>query len=723
MLFSSLLLAAILCSAALAEEPIERVCPPGVVTSSDRSKCFFIVPVLTTFEDAHKTCSNLKLRVASIHRELDNDHLSETAFDRLSDLGIEGSSFWLGAEKKGSWKWLDGSDMVFSNWAEGHPGSDGNCLFVNSTSGLWFSGDCLKKAPYVCESDAVVPTSCPTASPPRTTPATTAAPTATVYTSNTPSSSTSSPTATYWSSKSPSTTQSTPSTPPKPHSWQPLGNYLYAFNPSSKNWNDARSWCASQGADLVSIHSKKENDFVFSVSGGWTWIGAYSPADNNSFVWSDGTALDYTNWAAEDNDGGDTDDGDSTNNLPGYGCVVYTNEKTWNSAMCNSVDGFVCKKKLPRQDASSTPKAVTTTTQVTTTTTEGATTPSLTSTSGPATSTSSAPSTTSLPSTTYTPSVWTPLEGHMYLLSSDKMNWTDAREWCQSQGADLASIHDQAENEFLFALSGGWVWIGAHSPNDDNKFVWSDGSAWNYTDWTGEDDSGDGDYDDYGDYGDGDDNSGSGYDCVVYTNEKSWKSVMCSSLDRFVCKKKAGSEVASTVLPTKASTTVSSTVPPSTTAEPTKTEPTTAFSTVSIPVTSRSDSTSTKSTTSPSPGWHSFRGYQYLINLDHKTWNDARSWCLSHGADLASVHSKKEDKFLSKLWFGKGNTWIGAHSPNGTSTFSWSDGTEWDYAKWAHRACKNPVDSDSCGMSYAGKKWSCGDCEEQHPFLCKKGAQ
>uniref|UniRef100_A0A1I8AIP5 C-type lectin domain-containing protein n=1 Tax=Steinernema glaseri TaxID=37863 RepID=A0A1I8AIP5_9BILA len=315
MLFSSLLLAAILCSGALSRtlsvEPIERVCPPGVVTSSDRSKCFFIVPVPTTFEDAHKTCSNLKLRVASIESEADNNWLTETAYDRFTDLGLDRTVFWLGASvsaSSGTWKWLDGSPFSFSNWADSHAGP-GNCLFVDSASGLWHTGNCTERASYVCEGDVPKPTPPPTTAPPPTCPSCSECP-------------------------DPVTTTCPPS--PEP-SWKQLGNNLYCSNPTAMSWGDARKWCASHGADLVSIHSEQENLFVYGMWSYGTWLGGHSPSRNNTFVWADGTEWDFQNWSQ--NDPNNQFFGDAN-------CLQAFIKNQWTSSSCSDANPFVCKKVI-----------------------------------------------------------------------------------------------------------------------------------------------------------------------------------------------------------------------------------------------------------------------------------------------------------------------------------------------------------------------------------------
>ena len=83
-------------------------------------------------------------------------------------------------------------------------------------------------------------------------------------------------------------------------------------------WPDAKAYCESQYHSLAAIHDEASNEYVkqlcwqqLQASGGasWgqadrrqagsmgsCWIGANDLETEGTFVWSDGTELDYTNW-------------------------------------------------------------------------------------------------------------------------------------------------------------------------------------------------------------------------------------------------------------------------------------------------------------------------------------------------------------------------------------------------------------------------------------------
>jgi len=70
---------------------------------------------------------------------------------------------------------------------------------------------------------------------------------------------------------------------------------------SRLSWFDAIDYCAERDADLPSIHSSEQNEYI-SVNvcmSSSCWIGLVEEQEN-VWVWVDGTVLNYTNWAAEE---------------------------------------------------------------------------------------------------------------------------------------------------------------------------------------------------------------------------------------------------------------------------------------------------------------------------------------------------------------------------------------------------------------------------------------
>ncbi|KAJ8377327.1 hypothetical protein AAFF_G00261120 [Aldrovandia affinis] len=86
---------------------------------------------------------------------------------------------------------------------------------------------------------------------------------------------------------------------PCPEGWEQRNSEYYYFSTVMKSWNDSRSDCLKQGADLVIIESKEEQDFIYKHTGGAYWIGLSDSETEGTWLWVDGTPLqkDKAFWA------------------------------------------------------------------------------------------------------------------------------------------------------------------------------------------------------------------------------------------------------------------------------------------------------------------------------------------------------------------------------------------------------------------------------------------
>ena len=71
-------------------------------------------------------------------------------------------------------------------------------------------------------------------------------------------------------------------------------------------------------------------------------------------------------------------------------------------------------------------------------------------------------------------------------------NWNDARASCLAYQGDLLSVGNKLEMDFINEISARFVyhrqhlWIGLSDLDEENKFVWSDGTPFNpsvYNNW------------------------------------------------------------------------------------------------------------------------------------------------------------------------------------------------------------------------------------------------
>jgi len=121
--------------------------------------------------------------------------------------------------------------------------------------------------------------------------------------------------------------------------WSAFNGNCYKFFSEEKTWENAKDQCVEEQANLVSLHSEEEHQFVVGLNGGFPWLGGRrDPGNGNNFVWSDGTPWDYTNWArgAPDNNKGNEDCAHMKKKV--------AERHKWNDRPCSHVKTFVCKK-------------------------------------------------------------------------------------------------------------------------------------------------------------------------------------------------------------------------------------------------------------------------------------------------------------------------------------------------------------------------------------------
>ena len=130
--------------------------------------------------------------------------------------------------------------------------------------------------------------------------------------------------------------------------------------------------------------------------------------------------------------------------------------------------------------------------------------------------------------------------------------------------------------------------------------------------------------------------------------------------------------------------------------------------------------------------WYESRCFKYFGA--RLSWNDARVACQNEGADLVSIPDEYTNAFLMELIpEDSTETWvlIGGHKVNGS--FSWVDGTPWEYERWAPGRPDNHWGNEDCLNIYAKQYnttglrsyWNDITCDGTHisgvrPYICSK---
>ncbi|XP_060949172.1 lactose-binding lectin l-2-like [Limanda limanda] len=125
-----------------------------------------------------------------------------------------------------------------------------------------------------------------------------------------------------------------------PMFWFSFNNRCYKYVSTQMTWAATELYCVKEGANLVSIHSLDEDNFVrslirnFDHAEGRTWIGLSDLHEEDSWMWSDGSAVDFTFWSS----------GQPDNSQGGEHCGHnnHINDKKWNDYNCSDNYPSVC---------------------------------------------------------------------------------------------------------------------------------------------------------------------------------------------------------------------------------------------------------------------------------------------------------------------------------------------------------------------------------------------
>ncbi|XP_008490918.2 macrophage mannose receptor 1-like [Calypte anna] len=389
-----------------------EVAEDGWILEGDKQ--YFFSTEKTPMEKARRFCKSNHGDLATIENNSKRKFFWEYI---LKNGKLE--SYFIGLIQKSyqQFSWIDGSPVHYVAWAQDEPNfakGQENCVVLNRNYGLWNDVSCAFSNGYICERHR-----------------------------------------NFINATLPSEVPSLPGGCPE--DWLLFKNQCYKlFGPSYHQWSSARHSCINLGGDLASIHNEEVQAFLTyhlkDVSDD-VWIGLNDKLHELNFVWSDGSAVSYTNWASGSPklhepilfDSLHPEDG---HNRLQFDCVALKRGPAadigkWSDEGCYEFVGHICQKNSD---------------------------PKLLKTSG-----------------TVLDFAFDHSNGVGYFVTSTKMNWEEAQKNCNNNASELASILDPYSQAllFLFALEYGEpLWIGLNSNMTNSRYQWIDRWRLVYSKWS-----------------------------------------------------------------------------------------------------------------------------------------------------------------------------------------------------------------------------------------------
>ncbi|XP_074546917.1 uncharacterized protein LOC141805663 [Halichoeres trimaculatus] len=261
------------------------------------SNCYRLVEEKATWDAAQADCVTQGGNLASIDMSYDQAFVAGVVLQGKEDA-------WIGLRRKedGSYKWSDGWPVFFTQWGPGEPSNikDEGCVSMHGSwafHGTWNDTKCDVAKPYICKISKEKPPPTPAPGDGKCLPF-----------------------------------------------WVPYGRHCYTVYNLEQgfSWPDSRHYCQSVRAELASVHSRAEVEFIRNLNYSKNhnlWIGL--TRDNNfGWGWTDKTPLGFLNWAP-----GEPNAAFHPGEVAEENCVEMYPDGRWNDNNCLQKRGFVCRHR------------------------------------------------------------------------------------------------------------------------------------------------------------------------------------------------------------------------------------------------------------------------------------------------------------------------------------------------------------------------------------------
>uniref|UniRef100_A0AAZ3NSQ8 C-type mannose receptor 2 n=1 Tax=Oncorhynchus tshawytscha TaxID=74940 RepID=A0AAZ3NSQ8_ONCTS len=313
------------------------------------------------------------------------------------------AALWIGLNDldiTGGWQWADSSPLKYLNWENDQPShaEEVNCAVIRTeSSGRWQNRDCSVALPYVCKKR----------------------PNATLDPFTTDS----------WADDEKYECDV---------GWQAFQAGCYRLTSEKVNWDAAQKTCQKMEANLVSLHTLPELEFIINNikrDVEELWIGLHDTAMQMDFQWTDHTPVIFTYWHPFEPN--------NFQNTPEDCVTIWGPEGRWNDSPCNQTLPSICKKAAQKTD-------------------------------GQAQDHRCKPG-------------WRWHSPACYWVGEEQVTFEEGRKACAGSGATLITIANRFEqafvNSLVFGRSGDSFWIALLDQNSPGKFHWLSGDEVTYTNW------------------------------------------------------------------------------------------------------------------------------------------------------------------------------------------------------------------------------------------------
>ncbi|XP_007252805.3 macrophage mannose receptor 1 [Astyanax mexicanus] len=283
----------------LCKRGLNTICPEGWLSFG--GNCYLVVSnnyLLTSWHQAFSRCNSMNGKLLTITSE-DEQFFINAQLPDLHQVDIP--DVWIGISdmaQDGAFKWVDNTDIQFSNWNSGFPKNtevywDCGQIFTGNYAGKWETTNCFKNMAYICKMTGgqnIQPTAAPDFH--------------------------------------------------CDEGYLLYGNYCYHFEAEmSKTWQEAEAYCVSQSGHLASIPNQETTSFITAHMPRSSWVGLNDIDQEGQWKWTDGSAITILEWET----------GQPDNWQDNEDCVHIRGTEHWetgklNDLPCTSTFPFICQK-------------------------------------------------------------------------------------------------------------------------------------------------------------------------------------------------------------------------------------------------------------------------------------------------------------------------------------------------------------------------------------------